>query len=150
MTMKQSLSEVLREWVEVFMQRSFRDFRRFMDDNDLSPSQLGSLMQLYRCGTCGVSDISDHLGVTVPAASQLVERLVQQGLLERSEDPHDRRFKQVTLTSRGKAMVEGGFEARQNWMEQLTTAFSPEEQKTIIGALKLLTNAARELEVNQA
>ncbi len=143
------LPVVLRKWVEVFMQRSFRDFKRFMDENGLSPSQLGSLMQLYRCGKCGVSDISDHLGLTVPAASQLVERLVQQGLLERSEDPNDRRFKQVTLTERGKAIVEGGFEARQKWMELLTTAFTPKEQETIAGALTLLTNAACELEMNQ-
>lgn len=146
---EQSLASVLRNWAKVFMQRSFRDFKHFMDEANLSPSQVGALMHLYHCSECGVSDIGDHLGITVPAASQLVERLVQQGLLVRTEDPADRRFKQVTLTQHGKAMIEGGIESRQRWLEQLTAALSSEEQATIIYALTMLTEAALKLEIEQ-
>jgi len=32
--------DVLHEWVKVFMQRSMSDFKRFMDETDLSPSQV--------------------------------------------------------------------------------------------------------------
>jgi hypothetical protein len=73
-------SEVLGEWAEVFMHRSFRDFKRFMDDSDLSPSQTNALMRLYHGKLCGVSDIGRHLGISNAAASQMVERLIQQAL----------------------------------------------------------------------
>ncbi len=140
------LSQILRNWTEIFMRRSFRDFRRFMEQADLSPSQVGSLMRLYHRGDSGVCDIGEYLGVSRPAASQLVDRLVQQGLLERGEDPGDRRFKQVRLTARGRDLVESGIQARLSWIESLTVDFSAEEQQTILEALALLTRAAQKLE----
>jgi DNA-binding MarR family transcriptional regulator len=144
---KPSLPQVLHDWTEIFMHRSFRDFKRFMDESDLSPSQAGTLMRLYHRNTSGVSEIGVALGITNPAASQLVERLVQQGLLQRTEDPNDRRVKLVTLTQSGKALIERGIEARRRWMEELTDTLSPEEQQMISGALILLTDAARKLEI---
>jgi DNA-binding MarR family transcriptional regulator len=117
-----------------------------MDESGLSASQVSTLLRLYHCQVCGVSEIGEHLGVTNPAASQLIERLVQQGLLKRAEDPHDRRARQLSLTPQGRALIENGIEARRRWMERLTEALTPEEQETIAGALILLTQAARKLE----
>ena len=139
---------VLRTWVEVFMHRSFRDFRRFMEGAGISHSQVGALMRLYCVDPCGVSDIGEHLGITAAAASQLVDRLVQQGLLKRTEDKADRRFKNVSLTPKGKALVESGIEYRLKWMEQLTCALTPDEQETVSGALTLLNRAAHQLDSN--
>jgi DNA-binding MarR family transcriptional regulator len=146
-TAERSLNQVLHQWTEVFMRRSFRDFKRFMDEADLSPAQAAALMRLYHCEACGVSDLAGHLGFTRPAASQMIERLVQQGLLKRAEDPHDRRGKQVTLTPKGRALVEAGIAARRRWLEQITGSLTPQEQETIAGALTLLAEAAQKLEV---
>ena len=63
-------SEVMGEWAEVFMHRSFRDFKRFMDEAGLSPTQANALMRLYHGKLCGVSDIGGHLGITNSAASR--------------------------------------------------------------------------------
>ena len=139
-------SEVMAEWAEVFMHRSFRDFKRFMDDAGLSPSQVNALMRLYHGKLCGVSDIGEHLGITNPAASQMVERLVQMGLLERTEDSQDRRARQLKLTGQGQALVERGIEARRAWMESLTTNLTPIQQAMIAEALSMLTEAARKSE----
>ena len=146
MSQNPAFTQILHDWAEIFMRRSFSDFRHFMDESGLSHSQVSTLMRLHHCASCGVSDIGDHLGITNAAASQLVDRLVQQQLLQRSEDPHDRRFKQVTLTPGGKALIQQGIHARSSWMEQLSDVLAPEEQHTIIQALTLLTQAARRLE----
>ena len=69
--------DVLRQWSEVFMGRSMRDFSAFMRNSGLSMPQVSLLSRLYYQGQCGVTDIADHLAVTSPAASQMVERLVQ-------------------------------------------------------------------------
>jgi DNA-binding MarR family transcriptional regulator len=154
MSKEKSFSAVLRTWVEVFMHRSFRDFRRFMEEADLSPSQVGALMRLHYNGACYISDIGQHIGITVAAASQLVDRLVVQGYLERSEDQTDRRFKQIKLTPKGQELIKSGIEHRQKWMEQLTEqlslTLSPAEQETISEALALLTKAALALETSSA
>jgi DNA-binding MarR family transcriptional regulator len=143
MSPSKQFSDVLREWSEVFMHRSVYDFKRFMDDSGISMSHIHILMRLYHGETCGVSEIGDQLGVTNAAASQTVDRLVTMGLLARTEDPSDRRVKQVTLTDNGRLLIQQGIEARRKWIEGLTDALTPEQQNMIISALTLLTEAAR-------
>lgn len=137
------LTDVIREWSEVFMQRSMREFKRFMDTTGLSFSQINILMRLVHHGSTSVSEIGEQLGVTNPAASQAVDRLVGLGLIERTEDPEDRRTKRLALTQKGQAAIEQGIEARSQWIEGLTNALNPQEQIMIITALTLLTKAAR-------
>ncbi len=142
-----TFSEVMGEWAEVFMHRSFRDFKRFMDEAGLSPSQVNALMRLYHGKLCGVSDIGGHLGITSAAASMMVDRLVQMGLLERNEGRQDRRLRQLKLTEQGQALVERGIEARRAWMESLTSNLTAEQQAMIAEALGMLTEAAKKLEI---
>jgi DNA-binding MarR family transcriptional regulator len=137
------LTEVIREWSEVFMQRSMRDFRRFMDTTGLSFSQINILMRLFHRGHTTVSEIGEQLGVTNAAASQAVDRLVGLSLIERTEDPEDRRTRRLALTQKGHATIVNGIEARSKWIEGLTNALNPEQQKMIIAALTLLTEAAQ-------
>lgn len=146
MSVNPQLSAALREWAEVFMRRSMRDFIQFIKESGLSTTQLNTLMRLYYRGDCPISEISDHLGITNAATSQMVQRLVEQGLLDRTEDPTDRRVKQLTLTAEGCALIEQGIEARRRWLEDLTIALSAEEQANIVATLTNLTNAARRLD----
>jgi len=141
-----SFSEVLYDWVDVFMHRSFRDFKRFMEENDLSPTQVNALMRLHHGKECGVSEIATHLGITNAAASQMVERLVKAGLLYRMEEPLDRRVKTLSLTPAGRDLVERSVDARKCWMESLTEELSSDQQENIAQALIMLTEAARRLE----
>jgi DNA-binding MarR family transcriptional regulator len=146
MQMSKQLSDVVREWAEVFMHRSMRDFKRFMDETDLSFSQTNVLMRLVHGRNSGASDIGGELGGTNAAASQIVERLVQLGLIERTEDPDDRRAKRLALTQKGHALIEKGIEARSKWVKGLTNTLTSEQQDMIISALTLLTEAARKIE----
>jgi len=149
MSPSKQFSDVLSEWVGVFMRRSMRDFMHSMKDSGLSMPQLSTLMRLYYHAGCGVSEIGSQLGVTNAAASQMIERLVRQGLLERAEDPTDRRAKQLKLTPKGRTLITKAIEARRRWMEELTTALTREQQAGIITALTSLTEAARELEAEK-
>jgi DNA-binding MarR family transcriptional regulator len=110
--------------------------------------QFSTLFHLYHCGTCGVSDLGDHLEVTNAAASQMVDRLVQQGYLERTEDPDDRRVKQLRLTPEGVRMVQNSMDVRLRWMETIHTGLTPEHQAAIIDALTILTEKAVALDTD--
>jgi DNA-binding MarR family transcriptional regulator len=104
---------------------------------------LSVLMRLFMRGNSGVSEIGGHLGVTSAAASQTVDHLVQMGFIERTEDPEDRRAKQLTLTNKGREIIARGVETRSKWVEGLTNSLSADQQNMIINALTLLTEAAR-------
>lgn len=140
------LSDVLREWTKVFMHRSGRDFKRFMEATGLTFSQINILMRLMHGETLGVSDIAAQLGITNAAASQAVERLVQMGFVERREDPADRRAKRLKLTAEGQALIQQSIEARMRWIEQMAASLTPEQAQMVIEALTLLTEAARKTE----
>ena len=139
-------TEVLHEWADVFMSRSMRETFQFWKDSGLSMPQISTMMNLNYQGPCGVSEVGNRLGVTNAAASQMVDKLVQLGYLERAEDPNDRRAKQLTLTAQGCALIEKGLEARRRWLEGLITALTSEQQQAILTALPYLIEAARKLE----
>ncbi len=127
------------------MRHTFQEFKQFMDANGLSPSQVITLFRLYHGGPCGVSEISSQLGVTNAASSQLIDKLVTVGLIERTEDPGDRRAKHLTITDKGKRVLEQGIAARRKWMETLTTRLTPEQQVTVMAALTVLVSCANQV-----
>lgn len=55
-----------------------------------------------------LSEIAHALGISGQAASQLAKRIEDAGYLARARNPQDRRSKQMTLTSRGRALVGQG------------------------------------------
>ncbi len=144
MVSEKTLSDVIRDWAEVFMHRSGRDFKRFMATTGLSFSQINILMRLFHSGCSSVSEIGEQMGFTNAAASQAVDRLVQLGLVVRDEHPADRRTKRLELSPAGRELIQEGIRARFQWLEDLTRSIPAEQQKAIIETLTLLTEAARQ------
>jgi DNA-binding MarR family transcriptional regulator len=136
----------LGNWVEVFMRRSMHNFITYSKEKGLSMSQVGALLRIFRGGRSSVSDIGDNLGVTSAAASQMLERLVQQGLILREEDPDDRRVRQIVLTDKGRQILQESIAARQGWLENLAHTLSDSEREQITAALYILIEKANQLE----
>lgn len=136
----------LREWIETFMRRSMRSLILYSKESGLSISQIGALFHICRIGVSGVSGIGDHLGLTSAAASQMLERLVQQELVLRSEDPNDRRVKRIILTDKGRRAMQDSLLVHQRWLEDLSHALTQEEKAQVVVALKTLIEKANLLE----
>ena len=136
---------VFKNWSDLFLHRSMRRFLHYARKRGLSMSMIGTLFHLHQREKAGVSDLGDHLGVTSAAASQMLERLVQQGLIQRSEDPVDRRVKQIVLTKQGHQVLEEGLRARQDWLIDLAGELTEQEKKQVSLALDILINKAEEI-----
>jgi len=128
----------LQEWIKVSIRYSMRNFLRYARESGLSMSHLGAIFYIHRIGSCGVTEIGEHLSVTSAAASQMLDRLVQQGLVLRAEDPEDRRVKRIELTQEGKQILEEGIRARQGWVDDLASALTESEKQTTISVLSML------------
>jgi DNA-binding MarR family transcriptional regulator len=133
--------------MDVFVNRSMRGWRHFAKNSGLSMPQLGILMQVYHGGSCNISNISERFETTNAAASQLAEKLVQAGYLERVEDPADRRTKVLTLSPTGREMIEKSMRERYRWVDALAGFLSPEEKQRVCDGMELMARAARELEL---
>jgi len=143
------LTEIIRRWIDIAMHRSMRDRTHFAKAKGLSLTQFGLLMQLRYRGNCGVSDISERFEITNPAASQLVDKLVQSNLVERAEDPNDRRAKQIQLSAKGKSLIEKSIGDRYRWVDELVSNLNAEERTKVGATLTILTEAAAKLEQMQ-
>ena len=62
----------------------------FPPEAHVSPGHIQVLISLAK-GPCPVGRIAEKLGVSRPAATQLVDKLVEHGMIERRHDPADRR-----------------------------------------------------------
>jgi DNA-binding MarR family transcriptional regulator len=140
-----SLAAMLQRWIEVSMHHSIRGFICYARESGLSTSQLGALLHIHHRGRSGVTDLGDDLGVTSSAASQMLERLVQQELVLRSEDPDDRRVKQIILTGKGLQVLQESIRARQGWLSDLAETLSDSEKEAIMAALNILIDKANHL-----
>jgi len=139
------LVPILQEWIGAFMSRSMRSLNLYLKENDLSMSQIGALFQINR-GMINVSDLGEELGISNAAASQGVERLVQQGLILRSEDPQDRRVKKLVLTDKGCRVIQESVMARKGLLEDLVLTMTAGEIEQITTAIKILIDKTKQLE----
>jgi len=104
-------------------------------------------MYIYHAGECQVSDISALADASNAAASQLVERLVQQGLVERNEDPANRRTKILRLTERGKGLIHGSVASNHFLMAMMASLTAP-QRETVQAAFGFLAQAARQIQAS--
>ena len=143
---KPQASQIIPQWMDIFMHRSWRAWNHLAKSTGLSMPQFGILMQVHHRGNCAIRDISERFDITNAAASQLVDKLVQNGLIQRQEDPNDRRAKLLNLTEKGRELIQQGIEERRRWVDQLAEKLTPEERTKVAEALHIMIQAARELE----
>lgn len=77
-----------------------------MQDLELSFNAMRALFHLRATARLSISEVAESTHLSVPAASHMVERLVRRGLVERREDPANRRQKVLTLGAGGRALLE--------------------------------------------
>ncbi len=90
---------------------------------DLTMGQLKALVTVAEGGPLPVGRLGAALGIGKPAATLLVDALVRRGLVERSEDPEDRRRTLVRLSAQGRELMDELLRGRRDrlstWLAQL-------------------------------
>lgn len=94
----------------------------FEDIPQLGPRLLGGMHRF----DSQPGNIAADFGISRQAASKLVDTLVVRGYLEREVDPDDRRRMRLTLTERGHAAAEAGWEATDRIDRELEEKVGPE------------------------
>lgn len=135
--MKESsqFSARLQHLIGNLMRLAMQNHYRFIKQQGLTMPQMMILYHVQRMGSCKVSGIAEEFGISDAAASQLVDRLVQQGYLIRQEYPQDRRSKETSLTEAGQQIIQASLDAHQNWVSELATTVNSKTQKRLLPLL---------------
>ena len=96
-----------------------------------------------------MGDISAYLDRGMPSATSMIDRLVKKGLVERVEDPVDRRVVVCRLNALGEEVLEKFAQIGHMRLEALASALTMEELETVVPAIEILCDAAsREVDLS--
>lgn len=105
-------------------------------DIDLSFAQVRMLMVLAYVDTAlPINQIATHLNLTFTSAGRNVDRLLQEDLVERNENAHDRRVKLVQLTPLGRDLVSQHFACHRRMLAEFTHRLSEDDRVRMAAAL---------------
>jgi DNA-binding MarR family transcriptional regulator len=141
--MKDTPEAVAREILDVvpFAMRLIRKEMRSRRGADLTVPQFRSLIFLQRHPGSALHQVAEHLGLTPPTVSKMIDGLAGRSLIERPESPADRRRVELRLTARGNSLVDRvRGETVAKFAERFET-MPPADREKLISALELLRKA---------
>jgi DNA-binding MarR family transcriptional regulator len=105
---------------------------------EVTPAQVKVLLQLSRKEQMSVGEIADALYVSMPAASEIVDRLVDTGHVSRASDPADRRRVIVSTTTESQRAIDRLVELRRTQVRKALLRLSPDERPGAVRTLEAL------------
>ncbi|MFL5802802.1 MAG: MarR family winged helix-turn-helix transcriptional regulator [Roseiflexaceae bacterium] len=121
--------------------RTIRTEMRRRRPADLSVPQFRALAFVRRNPGASLSEVAEHLGLTLPATSTLVDLLVTRELVVRELNPANRRRVTLTLTALGASTFAAAHADARDRLAELLAALSNDERAVVAHAMRLLRPA---------
>jgi DNA-binding MarR family transcriptional regulator len=94
-----------------------------------TPAQIGILVLIARGGAQNLKDLAARLRMSSSAATQLVDGLVEERMLTRTEDPADRRRILLALTASGRRKLD---QAKKRRMDSFAKLLAPLTESELV------------------
>ncbi len=105
---------------------------------DISVPQMRALGFINHSTAVSLSELADHIGLTLPSMSRMIDGLVERGLVSRTEDPEDRRRVVLCLTGAGRETVETAQAATRAAMAERLAVLNSDQETAVIEAMDAL------------
>ena len=104
----------------------------------LSDTQLAALATLERHGAMTPGELAEHEKVQPPSMTRVIAALADWELVTRSPDPTDRRQVILSVTSRGRELVQQARRRREAWLARRLAELTPQERAALLAAAPVL------------
>ena len=105
---------------------------------DLTPVQYGVLYCLWEMDKPNPKEIAEELRLENSTISGILERMEKKELIVRNISPEDRRFIQIELTEKAKALRDDVLQTVENVNQEVLSVFPKEEQEQFKTYLRVL------------
>jgi len=136
-TPSRQTAEVVLDTVPATM-RAIRGHMREGREEGVSVPQFRALLYVGRNPGTDLSSLAEHLGASMPAVSELISRLVRDGLVLRELDPASRRRIRLTNSADGERQFHEARGRTIDWLANRLGSLSPEQLDRIASALQEL------------
>ena len=129
----------LRLWLRLFACKEIIESevrRRLRESFSVTLPRFDLMAQLDRSAKgMTLGELSKRMMVTNGNVTGLVERLLEQGLIDRRPSPKDRRAQIVRLTARGRRFFRAMARANADWIGELFADLSPSDIESLLRLL---------------
>jgi DNA-binding MarR family transcriptional regulator len=135
-----SPDECARQILEAvpMVMRTIRSEMRSHRGADLSVPKFRVLIFLNRHEGASLSVIAEHLGLTLPSMSKMIDGLVARNMVTRQMDPKDRRRVTLVLTALGRSSMQSAYKATESRLAERLVVLPASERRIIIEAMQVL------------
>ena len=113
-------------------------------DDIVTAPQLRVLVMIASRGPLNLGAVARVLGVHASNATRACDRLVAAGLLDRQDDPADRRNLYLQLTEQGRALVDGVMNRRRHAIAEVLDRMPALQRTALVPVLETFAEAAGE------
>lgn len=113
-------------------------------EESVTLTQFRVLVVLHTHGATRLNTLAHGLGVNASTAMRTVDRLVRSGLVDRHENPDDRREVVIEATTRGHDVVHRVSARRREAIERIVAAMPSDRRREFLNALTTFATAADE------
>jgi DNA-binding MarR family transcriptional regulator len=103
--------------------------------------QLEALGQLVRCGGMTMAELAQAQAIGLSSATALADRLLRQGLAQRTSDPTDRRVVRLVPTDAATRLVERFADAKRRAAVRALSALNDDEASQLYALLEKIADA---------
>ena len=138
--MKVDSDEAARELLEVVpvIVKDIRSEMRSRRSPDLTVPQFRTLAFVDRNKGTSLSAVANHMGLTLPSTSRLVDGLIARGMLTREDNPADRRRVKLGVTNHGLTILETSRRGTLTYLTDKIASLSAEDREVIVKAMKAM------------
>jgi DNA-binding MarR family transcriptional regulator len=111
---------------------------------DLPVGQARTLGHLSVAGRRRMGELAEDLGVKLPTATRIVDRLVERGLVERRPCDKDRRVVWVEATAEGQSLADAARRFRRGVILSRLERVDARQRASLVQALSLLEDMVSE------
>ena len=132
--------------------KNLREFERILtdsyectcSDSGVTMAQCHMLIELESANLASVKDLAERLRLDRSTVSRTVDGLVGLGLVERRENPSDRRLQTLRLSQKGIDTTERLHRENDVYFGQVLKNVPRELRSDVLGAFEILVQASRD------
>ncbi|MDR3034138.1 MarR family transcriptional regulator [Kitasatospora cineracea] len=122
--------------------RLARRLRHQRVEESLSPTEMGVLGTLARCGRATPGELARKEHVQPPSMTRIIAMLEEKGLVRREPHPEDRRQVVVSSTEQAEEILNESRRRRNAWLAALAENLDAEEWERLKAAAPVLYKLA--------
>ncbi|AGN15977.1 MAG: MarR family winged helix-turn-helix transcriptional regulator [Methanobrevibacter boviskoreani] len=99
-----------------------------LKETEINSGEFPFLINLYRRDHVTQKDLADEFSVSEGTVARAVKKLEDKDLIERKENPKNRREKIITITDEGRDFASKVFDVDNRWEDEILNHLSEDER----------------------